>query len=65
MMCVWSYEGMRGVKRRYSVARLIFPFAFATLWSSTIVAFLFKVRRCVQIEYNDCCSATLSYVERR
>lgn len=56
---------MRGVKRRYSVARLKFPFAFDTLWSSTIVAFLFKVRRRVQIEYNDCCSATLSYVERR
>ena len=49
MMCVWSYEGMLGVKRRYSVARLKSPFAFDTLWSSTIVAFLFKVWRCVQV----------------
>jgi hypothetical protein len=61
---VWSDSSMRGVNRRYTVARLVFPFAFDPLRSTAIVALLLKIWRCMQIEYNDYCGSTLSYAER-
>ena len=53
MMCVWSDAAMGEVNRRYTVARLEFPFALDSLWSPTVVTFLLKGGRRIQIEYND------------
>jgi hypothetical protein len=52
-MCVWGDSGMRSVNGGNTVTRLEFAFALDTLRSQTIVAFLLKVRRCTQIEYNN------------
>ena len=56
VMRIWGDSGMRRVNCGNSVARLEFAFAFDALRSPTIVAFLLEVRRCTQVEYNDCCS---------
>jgi hypothetical protein len=61
--CVRRDAGMRGVNRRNTVARLVSPFALDTLRSPTVVAFLLKIWRGMQIEYNDCCGSTFSYAE--
>jgi hypothetical protein len=43
---------MGGVNRRYTVARLEFAFALDSLWGPTVVTFLLKGGRRMQIEYN-------------
>ena len=53
MMCVWSNAGMGGVNPRYTVARFEFAFALDSLWGPTVVTFLLKGGRRMQIEYND------------
>jgi hypothetical protein len=53
MMCVWSDAAMGEVNRRYTVARLEFPFALDSLWGPTVVTFLPKGGRRIQIENND------------
>jgi len=41
------------VDRGYAIARLVLPFAFDTLWSPVIVAFLLEAGWRMQIEYNN------------
>jgi hypothetical protein len=64
MVDIWSDPGMFGINRRYTVPRLISPIAPDTFWSLSIVAFLLKVRRCVQIQYYARCVSALGYTER-
>jgi hypothetical protein len=56
MMRIWGDSGMCRVNRGNSVTRLEFAFALDALRSPTIVTFLFEVRGCTQVEYNDYCS---------
>lgn len=41
------------VDRGYTIARLVFPFAFDTLWSPVVVTFLLEAGWRMQIEYNN------------
>ena len=53
MVGIWCDEGVRIVKRGYTITRLVFPFALDTLRSSIVVTLLLEIWRSKQIEDYD------------
>jgi len=54
MVGVWCDAGVGTIDRRYTIARLAFPFALDTLWGPVIIAFLLETGWRMQLKYNNC-----------